>query len=361
MKEKYWLCKRRNVFFSYDSTTGKRESLRTNDKTEAKRIVQAKNEAARQPALNITIARAYLVGVDPKLMERTWDLVMEEFCSVGKESTRVRRRRAIKSRAFNSIRKRKLIETTGDDLRAVMKAGGVFTNHILRCLHNLALNMGWLLAPIIAPKLWPKAGKKAKRPITFEEHQKIIQSENNPERKAYYELLWEIGASQTDGANLAAANIDWENRLLSYRRQKTGELCMLEIGSRLESLLKSLSSEMALFPRISQLPDRWRAAEFRRRCRILKIEGVSLHSYRYAWAARAKQFGMPERFAQSALGHASLAVHREYARDGVAICPSLERYERLRTDEKLIRLNEVKEQAGKQSIRMNGQVTNSLF
>ncbi len=37
---------------------------------------------------------------------------------------------------------------------------------------------------------------------------------------------------------------------------------------------------------------------------------------------------MPERFAQSALGHASLAVHREYAREGVAICPSLENYER---------------------------------
>jgi hypothetical protein len=27
------------------------------------------------------------------------------------------------------------------------------------------------------------------------------------------------------------------------------------------------------------------------------------------------------------LGHASLAVHREYSREGVAICPSLENYE----------------------------------
>jgi integrase len=82
-----------------------------------------------------------------------------------------------------------------------------------------------------------------------------------------------------------------------------------------------------LFPKISTLKDKDRAAEFRRRCRILKIEGVSLHSYRYAWASRAKQCGMPERFAQSALGHASLAVHREYAREGVAICPSMENYE----------------------------------
>jgi integrase len=60
----------------------------------------------------------------------------------------------------------------------------------------------------------------------------------------------------------------------------------------------------------------------------LKIAGVTLHSYRYAWASRAKQLGMPERFAQGALGHASVAVHREYAREGVVICPSLEDYER---------------------------------
>ena len=210
----------------------------------------------------------------------------------------------------------------------VLKSGGVFVHHTLHCLHNLALGMGWILAPVIPPKLWPKIEKKHRRAITFEEHQKIIQAEKNAEQKSYYELLWEIGAAQTDGANLTTANIDWKSRLLSYHRQKTGELCMLEIGSRLETLLKNLPMKGPLFPRISQLPDRWRAAEFRRRCRILKIEGISLHSYRYAWASRAKQFGMPERFAQSALGHASLAVHREYAREGVAICPPLENYER---------------------------------
>jgi integrase len=41
--------------------------------------------------------------------------------------------------------------------------------------------------------------------------------------------------------------------------------------------------------------------------------GVTLHSYRYAWAERAKTCAMPERFAQEALGHNSKAVHRAYA------------------------------------------------
>jgi integrase len=209
-----------------------------------------------------------------------------------------------------------------------MKAGGAFTNHYLRCLHSSAIGYGWLLGPIIPPKLWPKAAKRPKRAIAPDEHQKIIENENNEERRHYYELLWEIGAAQTDGANLTAANIEWDKRSLSYRRQKTGELCVLQIGPRLEALLRKLPAQGPLFPTISKIRDVWRAAEFHRRCGLLKIEGVTLHSYRYAWACRAKQLGLPERYAQGALGHASVAVHREYAKDGAVVCPSLEEYER---------------------------------
>ena len=60
----------------------------------------------------------------------------------------------------------------------------------------------------------------------------------------------------------------------------------------------------------------------------MKIEGISLHSYRYAWAERAKTVGYPERFAQEALGHRSKAVHRAYAKKAHVILPSLEEYER---------------------------------
>ena len=65
MKSKYWLCKRNEVCFSFDSATGKRESLHTGDREEAKRIIRAQNDAATQPAINISIAKACLVGTDP--------------------------------------------------------------------------------------------------------------------------------------------------------------------------------------------------------------------------------------------------------------------------------------------------------
>lgn len=70
-----------------------------------------------------------------------------------------------------------------------------------------------------------------------------------------------------------------------------------------------------------------RATEFRSRCRQLGIHGVTLHSYRYAWAERAKTVGYPERFAQEALGHNSKAVHRAYAKRALMKLPSLEEYE----------------------------------
>jgi integrase len=67
---------------------------------------------------------------------------------------------------------------------------------------------------------------------------------------------------------------------------------------------------------------------FIKRLATVGINGVSLHSYRYAWAQRAKVAGYPERFAMQARGHTSKAIHRAYAKDGMVISPSLEEYEK---------------------------------
>lgn len=70
-----------------------------------------------------------------------------------------------------------------------------------------------------------------------------------------------------------------------------------------------------------------RATEFKRACRRVGVTGVTLHSYRYAWAERAKIAGYPERFAQEALGHNSKAVHRAYAKNAQMKLPALEEFE----------------------------------
>jgi len=86
-------------------------------------------------------------------------------------------------------------------------------------------------------------------------------------------------------------------------------------------------AEGVLLPYLSGVRAGDRATEFRSRCRQLGITGVTLHSYRYAWAERAKIVGYPERFAQEALGHNSKAVHRAYAKRALMKIPSLEEYE----------------------------------
>jgi integrase len=100
------------------------------------------------------------------------------------------------------------------------------------------------------------------------------------------------------------------------------------LGAEALNLFKDLSAEGVLFPYLSSVRANDRATEFRSRCRQLNIQGVTLHSYRYAWAERAKTCGFPERFAQEALGHGSKAVARAYAKKAKVLVPCLEEYER---------------------------------
>lgn len=82
-----------------------------------------------------------------------------------------------------------------------------------------------------------------------------------------------------------------------------------------------------LFPYLATVRAGDRSTEFKQRYDGLGIKGVSLHSYRYAWAERAKIAGYPERFAQMALGHNSKAIHRAYAKKAQVTLPPLEEYE----------------------------------
>ena len=108
---------------------------------------------------------------------------------------------------------------------------------------------------------------------------------------------------------------------------KTGSRAQFTISKKLEVVLQQLPTTGALFPKLAPRCQSDRASRFRRRCERAGVEGVTLHSYRYAWAERAKIAGMPERFAQAALGHNSKAIHRAYAKKAQIIVPSLEDYE----------------------------------
>jgi integrase len=338
---KYRLYRRRNgVFYWQENDSSKQGTLRTSDRHEAERLLNAMNESHRHPTLNLNLARAYLAAHDPKMAQRTWQAVMDEMATHGIPTTQERCARGFRSKAYDRIRNKPLVQTTGADLLTVIHNNGNCVAHYVRRLHNLAVDVGWLPWPVLAKRAWPKIRSRSKRAITAEEHAAVITFEKNPERRAYYELLCETGAAQTDAASLTAEDIDWPNGVLVYRRKKLGpfsEPCRLTIGNKLRSLLKMLPSSGDLFPNIKRTSAKDRSAEFRRRCRIAGISGVSLHSYRHAWAQRAKVCGYPQRFAQEALGHNSRAVHEAYAKGALVILPALDEYEQLRAT-KIIQL-----------------------
>jgi integrase len=331
---KYRMFRRCNgVFYWQDNESAKQGTLRTPDRRDAERLLNAMNESHREPTLNLNLARAYLAAHDPKMAQRTWQAVMDEMATHGIPTTQRRCARGFRSKAYDPIRNKPLVQTTGEDLLTVIHANGNCVAHYLRRLHNLAFDLGWLPWPILAKRAWPKIRSQSKRAITAEEHAVVIASEKNSERRAYYELLYETGASQTDAANLTAEDIDWRNGVLVYRRKKLGpfsEPCRLTIGKQLRSLFKSLPSSGNLFPNINNSSAEHRSAEFRRRCRVAGLNGVSLHSYRYSWAQRAKACGYPQRFAQEALGHNSQAVHEAYAKGALVILPALDDFEQAR-------------------------------
>ncbi len=88
VKLRYRLFQRSNgLFFVGDRVTGKQASLRTRDKAAVQRIFHTKNESHQQPAINLQIARAYLMAVDPQVAKRSWRQVMEEIVKFKQGST----------------------------------------------------------------------------------------------------------------------------------------------------------------------------------------------------------------------------------------------------------------------------------
>ncbi|HRY51737.1 MAG TPA: hypothetical protein P5186_27170, partial [Candidatus Paceibacterota bacterium] len=115
-----------------------------------------------------------------------------------------------------------------------------------------------------------------------------------------------------------------------------GTTAQQHFGDRVAEVLRELPDHGPLFPYLRSVRASDRATEFKQRCRGLGITGVTLHSYRYAWAERAKAAGYPERFAMEALGHNSHAVHRAYAKGAQVKLPALEDYEKTANKKNII-------------------------
>jgi integrase len=333
MKQQFRLFQRNGVYYAQNNSTSKQESLRTKDRKQAVRLIQAKNDAQQQPLLNLHLAKAYWLGADPNAASRTWQHVIEQhvidtIVDAKQGETRLRWLTAAKDKSFDGIRNLNLLETRAEHFHTILRTGTVSTNVYLRRIHNYALDMNWLPCSLIPKRLWPAVRYGEKRAITEAEHKMIIEREQSPERRAFYELCWHLGGSQGDIASLQAEDVDWNTKTIAYFRKKTKTAAVIQLGESEARILKERPVSGPLFPYLITVRSCDRATEFKQRCHGLSIRGVTLHSYRYAWAERAKACGYNERFAQEALGHNSKAVHRAYAKRAKVTIPALEIVER---------------------------------
>ena len=303
MTQRYRKFKRSwGMWYAFDTATGNSVTLKTRVPAEAVQKVNAMNETERQPSISLGLARVYLNATDPKLATRTWQEVMDHLVAKKKDDTRLRWDTAIKDKNFDSIRRLRVAETRPEHFDRALADGKVSSNVFLRRIHNHALGMEWLLKSVIPRLQWPKPVFKEKRAITAEEHAAIVLREQNPERRDFYELLWHTGAAQSDGACLVAEDINWEARTICFTRKKLKSRgsnlkpTLFRFSAEIEALLKRRPAAGPLFPYLCIVRAGDRATEFKQRCDGLEISGVSLHSYRYAWAERALKCGFPERF-----------------------------------------------------------------
>jgi len=338
MQPKYRLYQRSNrasgTFYAEDSVTRARVTLGTKDRAEAEKLLQAKNEAHAQPTLSRELAKVYIQAQDPQFGTRTWADVAALIDAAYEGSTKDRFEKFIRSAPVRALMDRRLAETCSTDFLTVFAhpRAGVSTNVQLRILHNRALDLEWILRPVLSRKAWPKIKYGFRRGITLAEHQAVQAVTPNKVYRLYFELCWQTGGSQSDIANLCAEDVDWKARRLYYARQKLkargqGNACLV-IGPALEAVLKELPSEGPLFPHLRTLKEGRRSNYFwTRRVKAGLPDEIVLHSYRYGWAERALSAGMPEREAMAHLGHGSKAVHRAYARSAERVTMPLEWYE----------------------------------
>ena len=131
MKKAYRMFKRKNRpnYYIQNNSTREQRCLGTSDKQEAQRILDVENQAQQTPALNLQLGKVYIAHADPKMATRTWQEAMNELSSHGIETSQKRYARELNSTAFDIIRNKPIIETTSEDLKAVLKRGGAAANN----------------------------------------------------------------------------------------------------------------------------------------------------------------------------------------------------------------------------------------
>jgi hypothetical protein len=106
-------------------------------------------------------------------------------------STKKRFGSFVRSAPIQPLKRVPLIETEASHFLNALRhpRAGSSTNKWMRIVHNRALDLGWLLAPVLARKVWPAFRTKKGIAITLEQHRRLVDAEQDEEFTRYLEVL----------------------------------------------------------------------------------------------------------------------------------------------------------------------------
>jgi hypothetical protein len=371
---KPYKLKKRNdkggVYYIIDKATGKSRSSQTADRDEADELAKIKYKLTGDThhLHHLKAAEYHLAHINPMWANATWEDVFQRMIKGPKQRGGGSRRTTTikmlesqwRQRWFDGLRGKRLIETTGDDFLVPLSEQGKAATVFARQLHHFAAGTKMLYAELVGKYQWKKfaAAKPISRAITEQEHQLLLKSfkvglyalaydsrrkhnghQAHPdvsdeqwlaEWLGYIQLLWFTGASNMDGAKMTAENVKWEEGVLEFKRIKWSDpenhpSVRCAIGPELAKVLKGLPKQGPLFPTLGQMTTCNRGRYFTRHCKANKIENLTLHGYRYAFAERSKVFGMSLEDRMVSLGHSTVEMaERVYAKEAKVVPASIE-------------------------------------
>jgi len=349
-------------------------SLGTKDEQKAKELAHLKFSVLKLDSSHAAeLAKVYQAKAGADYVERTWDDCFRDYndpktkaessCKVYKSNW--------KNPVFDSIRNKTIADTDPTDLTRILKTATASGRSLMLFLHQHAIENNWVFTPLVAKKVKDSTKRKlgdSTATLEEEEYHKIIKAIDgviaNPRRarldqaiefRDWIELLWHVGGSSKDMADLTTDNVDWEDGNLVYYREKhrgthtgMGETDREPVDFPMGKVLKALilkrmniagaEGHKKLFPLMNKMGTKHRLqmlGGYLKKAHIgkKKIErdgkerSIKVHSFRFAIAKRMAECGVSLRDAQYYLGHTCEAVARYYAGRAAAKLRPLEELE----------------------------------
>ena len=351
----YRLQLTRGVWYAVDKKTRKTKSLKiqgTREEAEQLADIEWNQTDDTNAAFHKKTAEAHLLKCNPTYVTATWRTLFTDYLNAPSEKSG-RPKKPTTVNGLNSFWNRKeldelrdvrLMDTTPQQIKRVALSMGRMYQITLRTVCNYALTNDYVPYRLMPDGMWPilKDTKPMSRAITLEEHEQLLKAAADKslpiwyrtlgdrgikdksvfinEWRDYLNLLWLVGCSNKDGANMTAENINKRLGCLEFQRSKWAcpekhKPVRVPITPQLRTVLNRRPKSGPLFPNLTKITTPNRARIFGWFVDWLKMPKVTIHGYRYAMAERLDVGGASDKDRMNMLGHAGREMSEHYSKN----------------------------------------------